>query len=78
MSPSERNTAVRNNPELLRNIILAAKANRTGGYRTPEGVAYWKPSFLPYHIHYTLFYGEDKDFCEHLVSTNNENTKSLV
>lgn len=78
MSTLERNTTVRNDREFLRIIICIAKANQRGGLQTADGVAYWQPSCIPYHIHYTLYYDEENNICEHIASVNNDITRDLV
>ena len=80
LDKEQRNSVVRQNPIAIvtacQNAAFREVVNRHGAYRGDEVVALWRPSFLPFHLEYTVV--RDGMTCQHLVSARDRRVKEPV
>jgi hypothetical protein len=79
MNKEERNFVVRNNPTLLGACFSNAQrkmADQRGSRHHEDCSITWVPSFIPFHLVYTIVRSHVK--CRHLASVRNLKTKSPV
>ncbi len=79
MTKEERNFLVRNNPTLFAACLSNARRQMADqrGFRLFEDCAItWEPSFIPFHLAYTIAQSHVK--CQHLVSVRELRTRNPV
>ena len=76
-----RNALVHNDPTSIKRLVrerLQSHVNHAGRKAISGNVILWRPSFLPFHLEYTVSFTATDAQCAHLVSARTMVSQDLV